>query len=618
MKRTYLWVKRICAIGLILLLAVEAIASSQMQAKALTMKEVKSADFHMFLAKYLKENPTVNDILRQIDKNDGKNSTLANHILYSYIEESGGISAEELQMCVDQWDYVLYGEEDIYEQILVNLLYELCNEDIFSNQLAQMQKSCAAETIDAVLTATQQIKVSTDYEKAVEVLSEQTIESIVDNKLAMSTLMELKIQEIDENRATFYQILSKKSFAAKMGEETFYYAVSCVQSTYELTALLTQYGTMREMLDSLCALLDEMYRKSSGKMQVAIANVRVKLEQEAKDERAMLDRLEESQGQAAGEQDRAKQLIETGTAIIEVVFDELDATKKAVDLVVNLGMNPSGIAEAKIFLYEQVQLEQLIYRIVCSNAKKALIDAQSAMAYNISVLFLFESIDYGQKLTAQYGEAVLDSLAGKLQGTFNGTTAKDFSDTMKTYKGAIKSAKTIFASAWSEYGKEYRTNQKAWESLKNTTISDDTSDIHSLLDKMTMAMEEKREEDQKIIEEREQEYNRDYSPYYRKNENGVTVTEIIPDCIVVEKDADGKNIYKYYIPETIDGMPVTEIELGTNKRIHNSFIKSIRTNKVAVQYPHLGFYGKLHLNVIFPKTAKKIVKASKEMTPHIS
>ena len=147
MNRWKKWLKRMNCLGLcICILAIQWLTPLQVYGE-----ENTNRDFYQFIAEYLDQNyvfETENAIVENLEQE------MSHHILYKAMEQQGWLMdrAVTLQHISDEWGYAFSGESELYEQVLLEIIRNYVNSELFEQKIKEEQEHIEYQILDIMDT----------------------------------------------------------------------------------------------------------------------------------------------------------------------------------------------------------------------------------------------------------------------------------------------------------------------------------------------------------------------------------------------------------------------------------------------------------------------------------
>lgn len=555
-------------------------------------------DFHAYLSDYLDDNY----LLDKID------DSMAHHYLHDAMVKEFGDTNITLTLVniANDWGYPLKGKTGLYEQILLEMIVNYVNSDVFQQRLEEDKIKTENEVLSFLKKSFDFDYLADDYKELYSILKKAEFKSWKDLSKVPDEVFNKSIKELIEHN----KIPISNSYLLNVA--------------YDYVDLLTKcisYMSVCNQLDGIIDVLEEMLHYSDDSdLRSAIIKILNKLNSIHPNdiwsafEANSLDFVVDS-------------IIHFNKDIIMTCLGSIGLAIETSGFISNVLFKTDEIAKSYVLLKSEIEIENLIKKVIKVKQNTYMHNKADAKILNFSLLFLYDAYDYGINLMKKYGEKVLyvdyfkDLLKIDVKDEQN--QYRDFTNKVKTWEGIISNHRSLFHSGWLEYKELYLANlgslQDAFgDSYVNGIYFDESSVVVPLVDAKTsyplngcknmpnntsmtytytssdpsiVSIENKniyrikahqagsvtitaKSEDglyratQKVIivdgstsENKTFETEKDYSKYYHENEDGITLTGIVKDFIEYNFNSDLPT-YVYRIPSTINGKTVTELDFS--------------------------------------------------------
>lgn len=614
-------------------------------------------NFHVFLAEYLDENT----MLDRLDQ------PMAHQFMHAAMQEEFGETNAVLTLThiANDWGHIIKGQSGIYEQVILEMLVNHVNSDVFKQRIDEDRVNIEFEILEYIKTAFDFDYLKDDYQEIYSIVSRIDFKTWKD-------VSKIPGEVINKNLANFV-----KHFEIPVSDS---YILNVGYDFYDFLMKVITYKSVCNQMNGMVSVLEEMLRYSKDSdMRVAIANVLSKVEAARSVDLWAL--VEANRGEIGSKL--------TSTLAKDIFITSLGLVGLAIEtggFISNAVFKTDVIAESYILLKSEIAVENVIKDVIRTKQNTYLYNKKDAKTLNTSLILLYDAYEYGTEITKKYGQSVYKA-AGQLFGkelyikffqnslniNFNEKTYsfQEFLNTMKTWEGIIKNDRTLFESGWNEYrnlmihsmgsiedvmddnavhGIYFENNNVtidinedslaipltacknmpnniplsyAYTSSDPSIVSIENEHIYSVTPHKpgTVTVVAKTEDglfsatqqitviDSTIESNPNIETDQDYSDYYEENEDGITLTGFIPDYLEIK---EGLN-YIYHVPSNINGKTVTEVDFskiklrenGGNTNYINKVILPDSVKRIA-DHCFSGDPDYHHLEIVLPEGLEEI------------
>ena len=559
--------------------------------------DTEDLDFHAFLSDYLYDNY----LYEKLD------DPMAHHYLHEAMTQEFGDTNVTLTLVniANDWGYALKGKTTMYEQIILEMLVNYVNSDVFKNRVEEDKVQIENDIFDY-------LKKSFDFGYLADDLSE--LYSIL-KKTEFKTWKDIsKVPDEVFNKSLTELIKHNKIPVSKS------YKLNVAYDFIDLMTKAITYMSVCNQVDGIKDVLEEMARYCENKdMRSAIIRILNKLN--------AVHPNDIWSGIEANSLEFAFDSIITFTKdMVLTCFDLVGLSIETGGFISNIVFKTDEIAKSYVLLKSEIEIENVIKKVIKIKQNTYMTNKEDAKILNYSLLLLYDAYEYGLNLTKKYGQNVLyvDYFRNllKIQSNDENNQYTEFINKVKTWDGIVANHRSLFESGWLEYKALHMKNLGSLENAFHDYVSgiyfekssivvelDDAKQTYPLnacknmpnnismtytytsSDPSIVSIENKniysikahkagtvtitaKSEDgfhratQTIIivdggvnENKKFEVEKDYSDYYHDNQDGITLTGIVKDFIEYNWNSDLPT-YVYRIPSTINGKTVTELDFS--------------------------------------------------------
>lgn len=573
-----------------------------------------SSEFYLFLAEYLDHNYVYekeNEIVENLEQ------VMVHHVLYEAMEQQGYLTntAVTINNMANDWGYAIDGKRGLYEQLLLELIRNYLESDLFQKNVEEEQKHIEEEILDVVKDAVDLAAIAKD-----------------DAELAN------KISKLDLSTWNGVLKLPKRYFKGNLNKVIHYFKLpvsdtyfpNIVFDTCDFLLEVNLYVQLKNQIEDIQYLVEEIYRTTDNEeLMVAAFHILNKLD--AASEEDIWSLAEE----VATTSYSSKLTITTMKDLVMTLLNVYGIEIEVLRLVSNVLFKIDTLAEAQLMLEVETEIEYVLKQIIRRKQNAYENNAKNSHILVLSVMMLYEAYEYGLDIARNYSDMFFEANKNVIRlHSFSPKsffknyeevtcTQNEFASYLKTSDGILATNRTIFRSGWLEYrqlypnenqdslmnyiGKVYAAglefaqpvvvleyqagniNTQAlkapetipegaialplrYESSDPTILSFENESVNmvKLHQSGTVTITATSEDglysasQQVIVKEKEIEdeetwkpetTGKDYSDCYEENEDGITVTKLIDDFV------DKKEL-TYWIPSEIDGKTVTEVDFS--------------------------------------------------------
>lgn len=593
--------------------------------------DTEDLDFHAFLSDYLYDNY----LYEKLD------DPMAHHYLHEAMTKEFGDTNVTLTLVhiANDWGYAIKGKTTMYEQIILEMLVNYVNSDVFKNRVEEDKVQIENDIFDY-------LKKSFDFGYLADDLSE--LYSIL-KKAEFKTWKDIsKVPDEVFNKSLTELIKHNKIPVSKS------YKLNVAYDYIDLMTKAITYMSVCNQLDGIKDVLEEMARYCENKdMRSAIIRILNKLN--------AVHPNDIWSGIEANLFDFAFDSIITFTKdMVLTCFDLVGLSIETGGFISNIVFKTDEIAKSYVILKSEIEIENVIKKVIKIKQNTYMTNKEDAKILNNSLLLLYDAYEYGLNLTKKYGQNVLyvDYFRNllKIQSNDENNQYTEFINKVKTWDGIVANHRSLFESGWLEYKALHMKNLGSLEnafhdyvsgiyfekssivieledakqtyplnacknmpnniSMTYTYTSSDPS-IVSIENKNiyaikahkagTVTITAKSEDglysanqiitiiNQNVESSSMIKEDKDYSKYYKFNDDGITLTGIVEDCLV--KNGNG---YDYYMPSKLNGYTVTEVDFERNnwpikKHIRKYILPQTCKKLTDIRYKG-GFYDEIKTN----------------------
>lgn len=630
-------IKKFCLACLCgVLLVTQVIPTKQVQAAS-----TNDDEFQMFLADVLVDNYLLDNV----------DQMMLHQYFYAYLKEQNGAInlAVTLTNMANDWGYAINGKTDLYEDILIELIHDYINSDLFTKEMKRSRERVEQELFSFLKDAIDFNQLKEDHVELINKINDMDFTSWDD-------LLDLPYRYMDdyvEGIVDRFELPVSSSYLLNLSMDT-------VDFLYEIV----MYQSFRDGYGQIYQVLDVMYRQTQNtELRTAIKRVLDKLK--AANHPQLWKIVEESMDEFSVNANltTAKELVMTALTFVGLGIDTGGFISEVL-------YKSSTLSECQLLLEAELDIENAIKDVIYYKQNNYDANVENAIIFNGAMKLLYNAYDFGLEICEDYNEAVFDvekriylknakefmdehqQKANDIDFVNDKHDYMDFNNAIKLWQSIADNDRTVFNTAWELYladhdrivrdfledflGKTYiqgisfaqshiildmkdyngstfltKVNINPTEA-SGTMITYTSSDPTILeivnanmyrvnllkegtvtvtattIDKLHTATQQVT-----IIDSRNDTQlidpvvNGEYlDDYYEVNQDGITVTKVIGECVKKEN-----NISVYYVPSKINDLIVTEVNFYNmnvpNKVVLSSTVKRISEN---------GFAGKENFN----------------------
>ena len=606
-------IKKFCLACLCgVLLVTQVIPTKQVQAAS-----TNDDEFQMFLADVLVDNYLLDNV----------DQMMLHQYFYAYLKEQNGAInlAVTLTNMANDWGYAINGKTDLYEDILIELIHDYINSDLFTKEMKRSRERVEQELFSFLKDAIDFNQLKEDHVELINKIDDMDFTSWDD-------FLDLPYRYMDdyvEGIVDRFELPVSSSYLLNLSMDT-------VDFLYEIV----MYQSFRDGYGQIYQVLDVMYRQTQNtELRTAIKRVLDKLK--AANHPQLWKIVEESMDEFSVNANltTAKELVMTALTFVGLGIDTGGFISEVL-------YKSSTLSECQLLLEAELDIENAIKDVIYYKQNNYDANVENAIIFNGAMKLLYNAYDFGLEICEDYNEAVFDvekriylknakefmdeyqQKANDIDFANDKHDYMDFNNAIKLWQSIADNDRTVFNTAWELYladhdrivrdfledflGKTYiqgisfaqshiildmkdyngstfltKVNinpTEASETMITYTSSDPTileivnanmyrvnllkegtvTVTATTIDKLHTATQQVT-----IVDTKGKFSNRtlngDYSEYYEVNNDGLTIKKIIPDCIEYEIGNDGSREIAYYIPKTINGKEVTELDFSELK-----------------------------------------------------
>lgn len=374
----------------------------------------------------------------------------------------------------NDWGYAINGKTDIYEDILLELIENYTESDLFSASLEQSESEWSEkiyEYIDGSLDFADIIK---DYPETAKDFADSS-------KSALDIILKLPLEDVLDDTLKDFAAKFDLPDSAKIKSSILDFVINYTMDFVDVISLIITYETISDQVDGILEVCEQMYRNTrNSELRVALKRI--------------IDKFYAVNDEQKWDYVKKKMFSDKlgATTYEEVVMGLLN--------VIGLGIKTGGLlteatyyseslAAAQLLLEAELDIENEIKNVIRYGQNTFKNSVTSARRFNTSFMFLYEAYEYGIEVVKDYNDAVFaakknviqmkydtedikDLKAAEQEFWINKHTHDEFENAIKTWEAIIKNDRTLFASAWYEYktnkNAEYKELEKKIEEYKNT------------------------------------------------------------------------------------------------------------------------------------------------------
>lgn len=454
-----------------LLLITQIISPIQVQAKS-----KNDEDYQIFLSQYLVNNYLLDDL----------NQMMIHQYFYAYLKEQNGIvnTAVTLTNMANDWGYAINGKEGLYEQVLIELIYQYVSSEQIQENYENYQERIELELFDTVRDCIDFTQLAIDHKELADKLLKLETWSWKD-------LLEIPIQYYEEYLDTIvnqFELPVSSSYFLNLGMDI----VDCL---YEISI----YQSFSDHFESIYNLLEIMYRQTqNAELRVALNSVMKKLRTANHKELWNI----------VGDTFKTKAAL---TTMKELTMSALTTIGLGIDtggFLSDVIFNTKTLAECQLMLEVELDIEKSIKDVI-QYKQNNYMDMNHARIFNTAFMFLFNAYDYGIGLCEKYNEAVFETAkqiyldnpkefiskikqkAKDIEFANSKHDYEKFSNAIQTYSGIVNTSRSVFDSAWNEYSSDIKRNVNDF--LKNYLNQSFIQGIKFLTPQITLDMNDRKE-----------------------------------------------------------------------------------------------------------------------------
>lgn len=577
------------------------------------------SEFYLFMAEYLDRNYVYekeNEIVENLEQ------VMVHHILHEGMEQQGGLTntAVTIHNMANDWGYAIDGERGLYEQILLELIRNYLESDLFQKNVEEEQERIEAEILDVVentFDTGETVKDSAQLADKVSKLDLSTWEGVL--KLPKEYVMENINKLVDH-----FKLPVSDTYLLNIGFDTW---------DFMLEVIL--YVQLQDQIDGIRYVIEEIYRTTDNEeLFVAAFHILNKLDAASSQD---IWKLVEEVASTSYSSDLT---ITTMKDLVMMLLNVLGIEIEVLGLVSNMLFKLDTLAEAQLLLEMETEIEYVLKQIIRYKQNAYENNVKNSHILVISVMMLYEAYEYGLDIARNYSDAFFEANKNVIRLHSFGPksffknyeevtcTQNEFKSYLKASDGILATNRTVFYSGWLEYRQLYPNANKdslmnymgkiyasglafeqsavvleyqagnanvqvlkapemtpegaivlpvRYESNDPTILSFENERINivTLHQPGTVTVTATTEDglystsQQVIVKEKEmvdeetwipETSGKDYSDCYEDNEDGITVTKLIEDFV------DKENL-TYWLPREIDGKTVTEVDFSKGPKL---------------------------------------------------